>query len=330
MTFLAKISLGSFIIFSINAMADIDGISINSNTRVHYSETDSGVTYSKHKITAQLTKKIKAVIMAELNNGLQDDDLIDDKKYKKIFKEAYLIYHANDFFTLIFGRRGLQLGAYSKLAGEENSLAYKLNKEEYPVAITVKIKPEQLIRGFQFSIFETGKSVENTNSSKEIGDFDGFSVSAGVDLDGQTQAYTTYMEKGNDENTEDKENRAIVGVIYRTDGWEFGTEGIWMKNNPLYSDADFAFVLSAAKKMSLLGEKGELLVEYTSINNEGDDIDTQSDLAVEYKIDINGGIIAAPSIRLSEDEKGESETSLILNMIFKFQRSADKNATLLE
>ena len=320
---LTQLALAPALVLSMNAMANpLEKVSLESETTVRISETSTDVL-SKLAVSAKLTKEIKAVIKAEIAKGDQFDNFFDDEKYKDVIEEAYIVYHGGSTFSAIFGKKEIRLGAESNLKDYRSSKAYSLKSERYPVAITVQLKLEQL-KGLQVSVFETGNGNTATTSDR-TGEWDGFAVSAGKDLNKDTSVYGSYMTKGNEENANAEESQAVVGVIYRTNGWELGAEGIWMDENPDFSNKEFAYILSAAKQIGM----GTLAAEYTSVHDKDSNVDAESELAVEYQIQANESIMFAPGVRYSKDSAGNDDTKWMLNMIFKFQKDA-KRGTLLK
>ncbi len=344
---LTKLALVPATVLSMNtAMAGLSAVSIKSETQVRVSEEDSSIRSSKHSFSVRLSEGIKAVIKAELKNGLQKEGFSDDNRYKDLIEEAYLVFHGNDTFTAVFGKKAVQFGKESKLSGSRDTLAYGLKAERYPVAVTVKLNQEQIL-GLKLSAsaFETGKVATDDDDSR-IGQFDGLSISAGKDITSNAKVYVTYVSKGNGDNDAEEESRVVAGVTYSMSGWTLGAEGLWLTDNPDFPEADFAFIISAAKKMSLLGEKGEFVAEYTSINKDDDaedaadaadaaddedvEKDIQSELTLEYKISINKNIVIAPGLRRTVDADDESDTAWMLNMIYKFQVVGNSQQTLLQ
>lgn len=319
---LTKLALAPALVLSMNAMANpLEAVSLDSETTVRISEASTDVL-SKLAVSAKLTKEIKAVIKAEIAKGDQFDNFYDDEKYKDVIEEAYIVYHGGSTFSAIFGKKQINLGAKSQLADHRQSKGYSLKAERFPVAITVQLKPEQL-KGLEVSLFETGNN--NTAATDDrVGEWDGFAVSAGKDINKDTSVYGSYMKKGNGENVNAEETQAIVGVIYRTNDWELGAEGIWMDENPDFSNKEFAYILSAAKQVGM----GKLAAEYTSVHDKSSSVDAESEFALEYQVQANESIMIAPGVRYSKDSAGNDDTKWMLNMIFKFQKDSNGETLL--
>ncbi len=279
-------------------------------------ESDLRVQDAEVRFEILAREGVKAVIKLELERQLQQaiDDEDIEKELAQLVEEAYIQIETDKVSGLpraivTAGKHRMAFGTrLSQLPMYKDSMLYKLLNEEELIGVTLDLPHNffGMVDSVAVSLYETGAGDFKISKDK------GASVRASKRLSSQIEATLSGLIKENGDA--DKETRGAVGLVFTSNDGKFQvwSEGIVMKNNPLYADSKYAGTLGAAMQAG----RGIVVVEASAMEKNG------QELAVAYNMPVGSYLILSPEVRLTKTDSGDKDTTVGIRARLEFGKKA--------
>jgi hypothetical protein len=283
------------------------------------------------KLTDEFARNLFFVVKMKLDRDLVIDGDWKSKRWnwEEFFKEAYLRVRdvgGIHLVDVLIGKHEIAFGQdVEEMPIYHNDPLHGLVEINEVIGFTVVLTNKEFLKVFDkadFSLFETTKGDLDISDRAhvELGSFDGLSVRLTRSLSKALSLNASFAHLGN--GSKSSEDRASVGLIFKNGDWTYWAEGLHMKGNSKYSDADFSFETGAARDWG----KGRVVVKLSSIQK------ALKQVGIGYIIplDKEKATTLAPELRYTDNETGRDGWVLGFRLQHKFKTQGRKKQNALE
>jgi hypothetical protein len=266
------------------------------------------------KLTQEITDKVRAVVVAKIEESLREAGRTEITSFEidSLVKEAFIEIHDVGGMPVAFVL-GMQEVAWAqdlhKMPIYHNSPLHELADADQGQVVGLTVSLEKNFFGlfdkFEMSLFETDSGIG-------IGSFDGAAVRLSKQMTEKIAGEVSYMHRGN--GSAPDEDRASLGLVYKSGAWTAWVEGIWFQNNSIYKNGNYALTLGLSREF----KHGEIVIESTWVEKSLWDVG----IGYQFYLDKNRRWTLGPELRFTQFEKSfsgrESSVSAGFRLSYSF------------